>query len=93
MKAFAPDSRRLSPRHEKLFALYELTFTIVEFTAGLLFLVGSWMFFYKSLQDPAIWCFVIGSACFVIGPSLKVVREFHFAMIGDYADLAKRIEN
>jgi hypothetical protein len=48
------------------------------------------MFFYQSLQDPAIWCFVIGSACFVVGPTLKVVREIHYAMIGDFADLAER---
>ena len=90
MRLFAPDARRMSQQHQKLYALYELAFTIVEFTAGVLFLVGSWMFFYQSLQDPAIWCFVVGSACFVVGPSLKVVREIHYAVIGDFADLAEQ---
>lgn len=91
MKIFAPDSRRLSQHHQKLYAAYELAFTLIEFAAGVLFLVGSVMFFYHSWQTPAVWCFVIGSACFVIGPSLKVVREIHYALIGDFSDLAKRV--
>jgi hypothetical protein len=92
MRIFAPDTRHNSRRHEKLYAAYELAFTLVQVTAGLMFLVGSWMFFYKSLEDAAIWLFVVGSALFVIGPSLKLLRELHYAMIGDYADLAKRAE-
>lgn len=90
MILFNPDTSSRSTRHRKLYAAYELVFTIIEFTAGMLFLVGSWMFFYASLQNPAIWCFVIGSACFVIGPSLKLAREVHYAMIGDFEDLAER---
>lgn len=92
MKIFAPDTRHNSKRHERLYAAYELAFTIIEFSAGLLFLVGSWMFFYAAWETPAIWCFVVGSAFFVIGPSLKLARELHYAMIGDLADLAKRAE-
>ena len=90
MKIFAPDTRHRSGRHAALYAAYELAFTLVQFSAGILFLVGSWMFFYPSLQDPAIWCFVVGSAFFAIGPTLKLVRELHYAMIGDVADLAQR---
>ncbi|MCI5076303.1 YrhK family protein [Oricola sp.] len=90
MRPFAPNTRNASKRHEKLYAAYELAFTIVQFCAGVLFLVGSWMFFYKTWETPAIWCFVVGSALFVIGPSLKLVRELHYAMIGDFADLAER---
>ncbi|GAB4348266.1 MAG: hypothetical protein Kow0026_02570 [Oricola sp.] len=90
MRIFAPGTRNLSTRHEMLFAAYELASTLVQVTAGFMFLVGSWMFFYKALETPAIWLFVIGSALFVIGPSLKLVRELHYARIGDYADLARR---
>lgn len=93
MRLFHPDARDASHKHRRLYAIYELTFTIIEFTAGMLFLVGSWLFFYRSLEDAAIWCFVIGSACFVIGPSLKLAREVHYAMTGDLDDLAKRAES
>jgi len=90
MRIFAPDARHNSKQHEKLYAAYELAFTIVQFSAGMLFLVGSWMFFYKALETPAIWCFVVGSAFFVIAPSLKLVRELHYALIGDFSDLARQ---
>ena len=90
MKFFAPDARRISQHHQKIYAAYELAFTFIEFTAGILFLVGSVMFFYSAWQTQAIWCFVIGSACFVVGPSLKVIREIHYAKIGDFSDLAER---
>ena len=92
MRIFAPDTRHISKQHEKLYAAYELAFTLVQFTAGMLFLVGSWMFFYKAWETPAIWCFVVGSVLFVVGPSLKLVRELHYAVIGDFADLAERVE-
>lgn len=91
MKIFAPNTRHISKQHEKLYAAYELVFTLVQFTAGMLFLVGSWMFFHKAWENTAIWCFVIGSVLFVVGPSVKLARELHYAMIGDYADLAERV--
>ena len=90
MKFFAPDTRRMSQHHQKLYAAYELAFTVVEFAAGTLFLVGSWLFFYRQWENEAIWCFLIGSACFMVGPTLKLVREVHFAAVGDFADLAER---
>ena len=90
MKIFAPETRHSTKQHQRLFAAYELASTLVQVTAGLLFLVGSWLFFYKSWENPAIWLFVIGSLLFVIGPSLKLVRELHYALIGDLADLAER---
>ena len=64
---------------------------LVDFLAALFFLVGSVLFFYASLENPAIWCFVVGSACFMMKPTIRVVREFHYLVIGDYADLAERL--
>lgn len=90
MTVFAPNTRTASKLHGKLYAAYELAFTIVQFSAGQLFLVGSWMFFYKAWETQAIWMFVIGSALFVIGPSPKLLRELRYVLIGDYKDLAKR---
>ena len=90
MKPFHPNTRHSTKQNEALFAAYELASTLVQVTAGLLFLVGSWMFFYKAWENTAIWLFVIGSVLFVIGPSLKLVRELHYALIGDLSDLAER---
>ena len=44
----------------------------------------------RNRENTAIWLFVIGSLLFVVSPSLKLVRELHYAMIGDLADLAER---
>ena len=90
MKIFAPETRHATKKHQRLYAAYELASTLVQVTAGLLFLVGSWLFFYKTWENTAIWFFVIGSLLFVIGPALKLVRELHYALIGDLAELAER---
>ena len=90
MKIFAPNTRNLSRQHETLYAAYELASTLVQVAAGLLFLVGSWLFFYKALENTAVWFFVIGSLLFVIGPSPKLLRELHYALMGNYAELAER---
>ena len=88
---FNPDNRTRSDRHRRIYAIYEVIYTLVDFLAALLFLVGSVMFFYASLENPAIWCFVIGSLFFMMKPSIRVIREFHLLAIGDYADLAERL--
>lgn len=90
MAFFDPDNRTRSPDHRRIYALYEFAFTFVDFAAAILFLVGSVMFFYSSLEHPALWCFVVGSVCFALKPTIRVVREFHLLAIGDYSDLAER---
>lgn len=93
MKLFAPGNRNLSPRHESVYAAYEIAFTTVDFTAATLFVVGSVMFFYKTLENPAIWCFVIGSVCFALKPTLRLARELHYVFLGDTEDVAKRFSS
>jgi len=89
MALFDPSNGTKSERHRKIYALYELAFTFVDFSAAILFFVGSILFFYKPLENAAIWCFVIGSACFAAKPTIRVAREIHYIAIGDYSDLAK----
>ncbi len=90
MAFFQQDSATTTTRKRKIYALYELAYTTVDVAAALLFLAGSVLFFYKSLENPAIWCFVIGSACFALKPVLRIVRELHLLRTGDYEDLAER---
>lgn len=90
MQFFNPENRTKSHRNRKIYAVYEIAYTAVDFSAAILFLVGSVLFFYKSLENPAIWCFVIGSVFFALKPTIRIVRELHFLMMGDYSDLAER---
>jgi hypothetical protein len=79
--------------HRRIYAAYELAYTIVDFSAAILFLVGSVLFFYKALEDPAIWCFVVGSACFALKPTLRLARELHYVIKGRFDTLAERAES
>ncbi len=88
MALFDPRSKHASKRNKEIHAAYEIADTFVSFAAALLFLIGSWMFFYRDLQNPAIWCFVIGSIFFIIKPALKLLREIQYALTGDLDDLA-----
>ena len=90
MSFFERDRGIRTPGQRKLYALYELAYTLIDVSAALLFLIGSIMFFDKSLEHPAIWCFVIGSVFFAFKPILRIVRELHLASEGDYDDLAQR---
>lgn len=92
MKFFMADLRDKTDRHRKIYALYELVYTLIDLGAALLFIIGSILFFYSQLQDAGTWCFLVGSVFFAAKPMLRVVREFHLLAIGDYQDLARRIE-
>ena len=49
MTLFAPENRDLTPRHARIWAAWEIVYTIVDFAAAFLFIVGSVFFFYASL--------------------------------------------
>ncbi|MBP1850660.1 YrhK family protein [Rhizobium halophytocola] len=92
MALFRPENRTKSQRNRRIYAIYEIAYTLVDFSAAFLFLIGSVLFFYKSLETPAIWCFVIGSVFFALKPTLRVIREFQYLAEGDWEDLAERAE-
>lgn len=56
---------------------YEALSIANDFAAGLLFLVGSIMFFWESTKIPATWCFTIGSVLFVARPTIRLARRIH----------------
>lgn len=70
-----------TPRHTEIYGRYEKLYTLNDFMAALLFVIGSIMFFYDSLAFPATWCFTIGSINFMLRPAIKVLREFHLARL------------
>lgn len=90
MGLFAPRNSSRTPRHEALHAAYEIAHTCVDFSAALLFLVGSVLFLYPDLETPAIWCFIVGSFFFAMKPTLRLAREIHYLTLGDIEDVAER---
>ncbi|MGF0539520.1 YrhK family protein [Agrobacterium sp. ES01] len=88
MKIFQPETATKTRTNRKLYAAYELAHTLVDFAAAVLFTIGSVLFFSESTQYSATWCFVIGSICFAMKPTIKITRELHYLLIGDFDDLA-----
>ena len=70
--------------HEELLLRqrYELLSIANDVLAGLLFLVGSFMFFSERTVYAATWLFVIGSACMLIRPVIRLVRRIHLQKVG-----------
>ena len=87
---FDPRRKHASRRHLRVYALYELLFTLVDFAAAALFVIGSVLFFDESTARAATGCFLIGSVCFALKPSVRVMRELHLLRLGDVEQLAAR---
>ncbi|WP_435138583.1 YrhK family protein [Pseudopelagicola sp. nBUS_19] len=88
---FNPENHTRSKQHKKIFAYCELTYTIVDFSAASLFVVGSILFFNDATVDAGTWMFLIGSIFFGLRPSIKLVRELAYLRIKDYNDVAKNL--
>lgn len=93
MKIFNPATPNLSPRHAKLYAMYEVAFTVADVSAALLFVAGSILFFSKDTVYAGTWMFLIGSIFFAAKPTIRLVREWHLLQIGDVSTLAQRARN
>ena len=87
---FDPRKKHSSPEHAKLYAAYELGFTIVDFSAALLFVIGSILFFDESTAYVGTWLFLIGSIFFGLKPTIRLVREWHLLRLGKVDVLADR---
>lgn len=90
MKLFDPHARETSREHERVYAAYEIAYTVVDFCAAMAFLAGSVLFFWDSTLYAGTWLFVIGSALFALKPTLRLLRELKFASMGDEKTLAER---
>lgn len=56
---------------------YEWIHIINDGMQALEFLIGSIFFFYSSLENMAIWLFVIGSAQMAIRPIIRIAHKLH----------------
>ncbi len=87
MALFDQRNRTLNRHSRRIYAIYEIIYTLVDFGAASLFLGGSIMFFDESLKTPAIWCFVLGSLLFASKPTLRLIREVHLLANGSEEDV------
>jgi YrhK-like protein len=90
MTFFHPSNRTDSPKHERIYAVFEIWYTVVDLTAALLFVIGSILFFLPETRIPATWMFVIGSVCFALKPTIRLMREIKFLRMGKIERLAER---
>lgn len=86
MTMFHPGNSAKSSRHEKIWAQYEILYTVVDFAAALMFVVGSVLFFFPDTTYEATWLFLVGSIFFAMKPTIRLVRELQYLAIGDTDD-------
>ncbi|MBC7284395.1 YrhK family protein [Hoeflea sp.] len=77
---------------ERTYALFEFAYTTVDMCAACLFVIGSMMFFSEDWQSLGNWCFLVGSICFALKPTLRIIREIRYLKNDDIEDLASRLE-
>ncbi len=92
MALFKLSRHRRYVSDEEYYAWFELAYTSVDVCAAVLFVAGSIMGFYDDWSTAGTWCFVIGSVCFALKPTLRIIRELRYVKDNDFEDLAKRFE-
>jgi hypothetical protein len=89
MKLFSPENHLRSAKHKQIYAFAELAYTVVDFSAAALFVVGSILFFSEDTTYLGTWLFLIGSVLFGLRPTIKLAREIAYLRIGDCVELAQ----
>lgn len=56
---------------------YEVISILNDILIGILFLVGSFLFFSDKLSYAGTWLFVLGSVELLVRPSIRLVRRIH----------------
>lgn len=92
MNLFHHANRERNADTRRVYALFEIAHTAVDFFAGLMFTIGSVLFFWKQTETAAIWLFTIGSVCFMAKPTIRLAREVKLWRMGQIDKLAAREE-
>ncbi len=56
---------------------YETLSIINDILAGIMFVVGSVLFFFPSTVIAGTWLFVVGSVSMLLRPTIRLTRRFH----------------
>lgn len=60
---------------------YETLSIVNDILIGVIFVVGSFLFFSDSTAYTATWLFVVGSVLMLIRPSIRITRRVHLQRI------------
>lgn len=77
-------SERLASRsvkHGDVWRRYQIAYDLNDLAAGVLFVVGSILFFDESQAEAASTLFLIGSVSFCVRPLIHVLRDFHLTRL------------
>ncbi|MAQ83764.1 YrhK family protein [Psychromarinibacter halotolerans] len=93
MRLFRHENRQRNHGTRRVYAMFELAYTFVDFSAAVCFTIGSVLFFWDSTMTIATWLFLVGSILFAAKPSLRLAREIKLARMGELEKLAERVES
>lgn len=91
MALFNPESRTRSERNRRIYALYEIWYTAVDFAAAGCFVAGSVLMLAET-RPAATWLFLLGSLLFAAKPTIRLLRELRYLRDGDIETLIRRRE-
>ncbi|GEN86188.1 YrhK family protein [Oceanobacillus sojae] len=77
----------------KVTSIYKLLYQINDVILGLVFLMGSIMFFKDSTMFAGTVLFVIGSIQMLIRPVISIVHDFHLSVRGKILLIIKNLIN
>jgi len=93
MKLFNHANRQRNADTRRVYALFEIAHTLVDFGAAVCFTIGSVLFFWPKYETPAVWLFTVGSVLFMAKPTLRLSREIKLYRMGKLDTLAERAES
>lgn len=67
---------------------YEIASISNDILIGVIFLVGSFLFFSEATMTFATWLFVMGSALMLVRPVIRLARRTHLKKINPGSDAA-----
>ncbi|MEM6762299.1 MAG: YrhK family protein [Pseudomonadota bacterium] len=87
---FEPPGAGISARARRIHAVYELAYTLAEFSAAACFVIGSLLFFWPSDVFAGTWFFFVGSVLFAIKPTLRLLKELALVREGRTGEIGGR---
>lgn len=90
MRLFDPRDRETTGQTARVYAIFEVLHTAVDFLAAGLFIVGSVLFFSEATKTAGTWCFLLGSICFALKPTIRLTREVRLASLRRVDRLAEK---
>lgn len=90
MRLFDPRDQKTTAHEARVYAVFEILHTAIDFLAAGLFVVGSILFFSDSTKTAGTWCFLAGSICFALKPTIRLSREVRLASLRHVDRLAEQ---